>query len=139
MQTVYEAATFSVFLLLAQAATGASQVSTWVDMASLPFAFAVGSFLIWSIVQLLNAVLKGKDSATEATIAALREQVNALRKFQDERLTQLIDRDAMALEKTSEASMASTKAWGEVHEDFRELITELKIRPCIAKRDQLGV
>lgn len=132
---LWEASGFMAVVLLGQTA---GAIPDWTHMASLPFAFAVGAFLIWSMVQLLNSLMKSKDTSTEATIASLREQINSLRKFQDDRLTQLIDRDAAALEKTSEASLASTKAWGEVHEDFRDLITELRVRPCIAKTNQQG-
>jgi hypothetical protein len=111
-----------------------SQVSVmpdWTHMASLPFAFAVGAFLIWSMVQLLNAILNNSNKTTSDTISTLRSQVSELMKFKDDQMLAMVARVSTALEKDAEASLASVDAWQEVHQDFRDLITEMRNRPCL--------
>lgn len=114
-------------VLVAQSA-GASD---WTHIASLPFAFAAASFLIWSLVALLRLMFEAWAKQGNDTIATLRDQIALLTKFQDETLLTLVRQVSKALEKEAEASSASVVAWGDVHKDFRELITEIRIRPCM--------
>lgn len=111
------------------------QSPNWSDMASLPFAFAAASFLIWSIVQILRMMFDSYKAANTETVAVLRQQVADLRKFQDETLVLLLEKVTVAMQADSEASRGLRDAWEEVHEDFRGLITALRVRPCLHDSD----
>ena len=111
------------------------QSPNWTDMASLPFAFAAASFLIWSIVQLLRMMFDAYKSSNTETVAVLRGQVADLRKFIDETLVALLEKVTVAMQADSEASRAAKEAWEEVHEDFRLLINALRTRPCLHDSD----
>jgi hypothetical protein len=119
----------AIFATIAQASPN------WSDMASLPFAFAAASFLIWSIVQLLRMMFDAYKSANSDTVSVLRQQVADLRKFQDETLVTLLEKVTTAMHSDSEASHGLRRAWEEVHEDFRDLISALRVRPCLHDSD----
>jgi len=122
--------TFMVAVIAAQAAA-----PDWGMMVSPYFAFAAAAFLIWSLVQLVNVMFRHTTSATADTISTLREQIAALRKFQDETLVGMIGKVSSAMERDADASNSSTRAWNEVHEDFRDLIAALRVRPCLHDSD----
>ena len=103
----------------------------WTSIASLPFAFAVGAFLIWSMVQLINMVLGNQFKTYSDTVANLRTQVQELRQFQQSTLEQLLGRSVSALEKDVEANAALVKSWSQLHSDLREVLTEIRLRPCL--------
>lgn len=107
----------------------------WTHMASLPFAFAAASFLIWSMVQLFRVIFDSYKQQTADTTTTLREQVANLRKFQDDTLVDLITRVSTAMERDAESANASVSAWRDVHEDFRSLIGALEHRPCLHDSD----
>lgn len=107
----------------------------WSHVASLPFAFAAASFLIWSLVQLVRIILDGWRRTTDETIAALRSQIADQKRFQDETLVSMIMKATTAMERDAEAAQSTSRAWQEVHEDFRSLIEALRRRPCLHDSD----
>ena len=107
----------------------------WTDMASLPFAFAAASFLIWSMVQLMRLLFEAYRAANAETVATLRGQIAEQRKFQDETLVGLIRSVTESMNKDATSNEKLCEAWGEVHEDFRDLIGALRVRPCLHDSD----
>jgi len=120
----------SIALIMAATMLAQAAVPDWTHMASLPFAFAAASFLIWSMVALVRMMFDSWKEQSAATVSTLREQVQSLRKFQDEVLVGLIAKVSTAMEKDADASNASCVAWGEVHEDFQQLLGVIKNMPC---------
>jgi hypothetical protein len=107
----------------------------WTDMASLPFAFAAASFLIWSMVQLMRLLFEAYRAANAETVATLRGQMGEQRKFQEDTLVGLIRSVSDSMNKDAIANESLCEAWGEVHEDFRSLIGALRVRPCLHDSD----
>lgn len=117
--------------LLAQA-----HPTDWTSIASLPFAFAVGAFLIWSMVQLVNAILSNQFKTYSETVQNLRVQVQELRQFQQSTMESLLGRSVSALEKDVEANSALVNSWSQLHSDLREVLTEIRLRPCLLTLDE---
>lgn len=133
---MYAAIEVSIVSLIGAAIIGQAVVGNdWTHIASLPFAFAAAAFLIWSVVKLLGMVFDNWKAVNAETTGALRAQVNDLRRFQDDTLVGLIGKVSSAMERDAESSTASTRAWSEVHEDFRDLISALRTRSCLHDSD----
>jgi hypothetical protein len=135
MSAITETAFWVSLVLAATSQVAQAREPDWLNIASMPFAMAAAAFLIWSVVKLLGIVFDGWKSQNVETTSTLRDQIGALRQFQTETLVALIGRVSTALEHDAGASTESTRAWHEVHEDFRDLIMALHTRPCLHDSD----
>jgi hypothetical protein len=119
----------SGWLMMASAIVAQTALpADWSHMASLPFAFAAASFLIWSMVQLFRCMFDSWKQQSADMIETLQTDVAGLRLFQTDTLVGLLQRVTSALEHDAEA-------WEELHEDFKELAAAVRKHPCVHDSD----